>query len=88
MEVRNETGPAMRTGGLQSQAEHSRLPGVLEVNVVSAAEVDQALEEAIAIVMATASHHGTGVLVTRIGVGSYIVRAHPGVPHGLIRQQH
>jgi hypothetical protein len=63
------------------------LPGMLEVNVNSAAEVDLALEKAIAVITETATHHRTGVLVTRIGAGSYIVRAHPSVPFGLIRQQ-
>ena len=63
------------------------LPGMLEVNVSNAAEVDPALEKAIAVVTETASHHRTGVLITRIGAGSYIVRAHPSVPFGLVRQQ-
>ena len=63
-------------------------PGMLEVNVASAAEVDQALEEAISVITEAATHHRVGVLVTRTGPGNYIVRAHPAVPHGLIRQQH
>jgi hypothetical protein len=63
------------------------LPGMLEVSVDSAAEVDLALEKAIAVITETATHHRTGALVTRIGAGSYIVRAHPNVPLGLIRQQ-
>lgn len=86
MEVRNETEPTQETS-LQRQGEHRQLPGMLEVNVTSAAEVDSALEQAIAAITETARHHSTGILVTRIGVGSYIIRAHPGVPYGLIRQQ-
>lgn len=71
-----------------SQGENERLPGVLEVNVTTAEEVDNALGEAIAVITKTATHHRVGVLVTRTGAGSYIVRAHPAVPYGLIRQQH
>ena len=65
-----------------------RLPGMVEVNVTSAADVDKALEEAITVITKTATHHRVGVLVTRTGAGSYIVRAHPAVPYGLVRQQH
>jgi hypothetical protein len=60
---------------------------MLEVNVGSSAEVDQALEEAIAVIAEAAAHHRVGVLATRTGAGSYIVRAHPAIPFGLIRQQ-
>lgn len=86
MEVRHEREPNQKPG-LQHQAEHSRLPGMVEVNVTSATEVGRALEHAIAAITETAMHHHTGVLVTRIGVDSYVVRAHPSVPYGLIRQQ-
>ncbi|WP_309107673.1 hypothetical protein [Arthrobacter sp.] len=51
-------------------------------------EVDQALKDAIAEVAEAAMHYGIGVLITRIGAGRYIVRAHPAVPFGLVRQQH
>lgn len=61
-------------------------PGMLEVNGISAAGLEQALEEAIARVSAAAAYHRVGVLVSRTGPESYIVRAHPTVPHGLIRQ--
>ncbi|WP_181365031.1 hypothetical protein [Arthrobacter sp. HMWF013] len=30
--------------------------------------------------------HRTGILISRIGLDRYIVRAHPGVPYGLIRE--
>ncbi|MCY1237845.1 hypothetical protein D9M72_505570 [compost metagenome] len=62
-------------------------PGMLEVHVTPGADVDQTLDEAIAAIAESAEHHKTGVLVTRLDAGSYIVRAHPTVPHGLIRQQ-
>ena len=66
---------------------HNSGQGMLEVNVDSWAEVDQALEEALAVIAGAAAHHRVGVLVTRTGAGSYMVRAHPAVPFGLIRQQ-
>lgn len=62
-------------------------PGMVEVNVNEATGVDQALEDAISQVTGAAVRHQTGVLVTSIGQGRYIVRAHPAVPVGLIRQQ-
>jgi len=65
-----------------------KLPGMLEVQVKDASEVDGALEEAISVVMKAALQHRTGILVTRIETGRYIVRAHPAVPFGLIRQRH
>ena len=87
MEVLNKTGPTQRVAS-QEPDRNKRLPGVIEVNVQNAAEVDLALDEAIAVIRETAAHHRMGVLVTRTGAGSYIVRAHPGVPCGLVRQQH
>jgi hypothetical protein len=85
MNVTNRRAP---TQLLSSPAKggRERLPGMVEVNVTSAAEVDKALEEAIAVISETATHHRVGILVTRTGAGSYIVRAHPAVPFGLIRQ--
>lgn len=71
-----------------AQSGEQRLTGVLEVNVIKPEELDQKLQEAIEVVTRTAAHHHIGVLVTRTGVGRYIVRAHPAVPYGLIRQQH
>lgn len=62
--------------------------GMLEVQVKDASEVDTALEEAILVVQKAAFKHRTGILVTRIATGRYIVRAHPAVPFGLIRQRH
>jgi hypothetical protein len=52
------------------QGGRERLPGMVEVNVTSATEVDKALEEAIAGITKTATHHHVGVLVTRSGTGS------------------
>lgn len=83
----NKTAPLQHPAA-QAENGDQRLPGMLEVNVTSGKELDHALEEAIAVVKETAAYHRIGVLITRTGVGSYIVRAHPAVPYGLIRQQH
>lgn len=63
-------------------------PGMLEIHVEHAFGVDEALTTAIDVVQKAAVEHRTGILVTRIGAGRYIVRAHPAVPFGLVRQQH
>lgn len=87
MEVINRTAPTQLLNS-PVPGERERLPGMVEVNVSSAAEVDKALEETITVITKTATHHHVGILVTRTGAGSYIVRAHPAIPYGLIRQQH
>jgi hypothetical protein len=66
---------------------NGRSPGMVEVNVSSATDVDHALDEAVAAVRDAAIRHRTGILITRIAPGSYIVRAHPEVPIGLTRQR-
>ena len=63
-------------------------PGMLEVQVKDASEVDNALKEAISVVLKAALKHRTGILVTRIETGRYIVRAHPAVLFGLVRQRY
>lgn len=63
-------------------------PGLLEVRVSSAEDLDQVLNEATELVIETAKRHHIGVMVTRIGTGQYIVHAHPAVPYGLTQQQH
>lgn len=68
--------------------EGERLTGMVEVNVSKAEQLDRALEEAIAVIAKAAAHHHMGIMVTRTGVGRYVVRAHPAVPYGLVRQQH
>jgi hypothetical protein len=87
MAVMNKAAPTQHPASQEPDG-NMRLPGMVEVNVHSAAEVDPALEEAIAAIRETAAHHRMGILVTRTGAGSYIVRAHPAVPCGLVRQQH
>lgn len=85
MDVMDKTGP--RPADDERRADR-RPPGLMEVTVADAAELDQVLGDAIAVVAEAADQHGVGVLVTRTGVGRYIVRAHPAVPYGLTRQQH
>lgn len=63
-------------------------PGMIEVRVDKAADLDKALNKAIDVVFSDAKEHRTGILVTRISAGRYIVRAHPAVPFGLVRQRH
>lgn len=83
----NKTAPTQRPASQEPDG-NKRLRGMVEVNVQNTAEVEPALEEAIAVIRETAAHHRIGILVTRTGAGSYIVRAHPAVPYGLVRQQH
>lgn len=63
-------------------------PGMIEVNVNDSSEEDHALNEAIEAIQDAATRHQTGIMVTRLAPGMYIVRAHPAVPFGLTRQQH
>ena len=70
------------------ETENLKSPGMLEVYVEQASEVDDALAKATDVVLKAAIEHRTGILVTRVGVGRYIVRAHPAVPFGLVRQRH
>lgn len=74
--------------GMHASGGGERLPGMLEVHVSKAEGLDQALEEAISEITKAATHHHMGIMVTQTGAGRYIVRAHPAVPYGLIRQQH
>lgn len=61
-------------------------PGLVEVNVEGAEDTDHVLEKAVRAVQGAAIRHQTGILIARTGPGSYIIRAHPAVPFGLIRQ--
>lgn len=61
-------------------------PGMLEVTAASGSDVPDSLANAIDVVSRAADEHRTGILISRIGLDRYIVRAHPGVPYGLIRE--
>lgn len=60
--------------------------GLIEVNVEGGEDVGTVLERAVEAVQGAAVRHQTGILIAHIGPGRYIVRAHPAVPFGLIRQ--
>ena len=60
---------------------------MVEVRVREPQEASAALADAVRMVGEAADRYGTGILVTEIGEGCYVVRAHPAVPHGLVRQQ-
>lgn len=62
-------------------------PGMVEVSVDHLSKVDTALDDAVAAIGDAAIRHRTGIMITPIAPGRYIVRAHPAVPYGLIRQQ-
>jgi hypothetical protein len=64
------------------------LPGMLDVTVTQAADLSVALANAVDVVSQAAAEHSTGILISRIGTDRYIVRAHPGVPYGLIRESY
>ncbi len=69
-----------------SVADRGPYPWMIEVQVERAAELDHALAKAVDVVSKAAHEHHTGIMITRTGVGQYIVRAHPEVPFGLTRQ--
>lgn len=71
------------TSGLDRQLS----PGMVEVRVTEASDLDRALNDAVGSVMGAAELYRIGVMITRTGPGHYVVRAHPAVPHGLIRHQ-
>lgn len=66
----------------------SFLPGVVEVKIERAMDLDEALQDAVTLVLKVAMEHQTGIMVTRMDVGRYIVQTHPEVPVGLIRERH
>lgn len=84
---RPEAEAAHRTADADSTFRRSA-PGFLESSVDTADQLDQKLNEAINKVAVAATTYRIGIMVTRLAVGRYIVRAHPEVPFGLIRQRH
>lgn len=62
-------------------------PGMVEVVVDGAENVETALNKAIQLVTPAAIRHKTGIMVSRTGSDHYVVRAHPSVPFGLVRQR-
>jgi hypothetical protein len=64
-----------------------RCPGMVEVRVSDPRDANKALADAVAVVREAADRYGTGIMITEIGEGYYVVRAHPAVPAGLVREQ-
>lgn len=60
---------------------------MIEVRIDDSSQVDPALDKAVETVKTAATRHRTGIMITRTAPGRYIVRAHPEVPFGLIRQR-
>lgn len=71
-----------------SSQDIQRDPGMIEVTVLNANDIDEALAQAIHEVSKAAREHMMGIMVTRVAAGQYIVRARPEVPFGLTRQRH
>ena len=67
--------------------EDSRSPGMLEVTVTEGAEKGRTVDAAINLVAQAAQRNEMGILVTDLGMGQYVVRAHPAVPVDLVRHQ-
>ncbi|MFX1818574.1 hypothetical protein PV768_02150 [Pseudarthrobacter sp. CC4] len=64
-----------------------RCPGMVEVQARDGADIDKALAAAVRVVREAADLYGTGIMITNVGEGCYVVRAHPSIPHGLVREQ-
>lgn len=61
---------------------------MVEVRVKESKQAGEAIQDAVSTIACAAEYHQTGIMVTRVGPDSYIVRAHPSVPYGFVRQQH
>ncbi|QSZ51253.1 hypothetical protein AYX19_21565 (plasmid) [Paenarthrobacter ureafaciens] len=61
---------------------------MVEVIVKNASDLNEVLNEAIDFLAPSTMVNRVGVMVTRIGAGHYVVRAHPEVPFGLVRQRY
>ncbi|MEQ7739656.1 hypothetical protein, partial [Escherichia coli] len=80
---RTPDAPATRT----PRGDETRCPGMVEVRVRDARDAPRALAEAVRTVGKAADRYATGIMITDVGGGAYVVRAHPAVPHGLVREQ-
>lgn len=88
MKTALDSGPPGRRTPLRQSDNTNDPSGVVEVCVDNAAELDDALNDAVALVLEAATEYRTGVMVTRVDVGKYVVQADRDVPAGLIRQRH
>lgn len=62
-------------------------PGVVEVSASHSDDLCRALDDAVRAVGEAADRYRTGIMITDVGGGAYVVRAHPAVPHGLVRER-
>lgn len=74
-------------GSAPGRTLESLSPGVVEVRASHPDDVGMALDDAVRAVVAAADRYGTGIMITDVGGGSYVVRAHPAVPYGLVRER-
>ncbi|AOY74266.1 hypothetical protein ARZXY2_4767 (plasmid) [Arthrobacter sp. ZXY-2] len=63
-------------------------PHLIEVCVENADDIDKALTDAVLEVRQAAIEQHSGILITRVAAGQYVVGAHSEVPFGLTRQQY
>jgi hypothetical protein len=59
---------------------------MLEVTVGRGTGLDEALGQAVAVVSPSADEHRLGIMISRVDTDRYVVRVHPAVPYGLVRQ--
>lgn len=71
----------------ESLTDQGRSAGMVEVRAEEAGRAREALADAIRVVQEAADRHSIGIMITHVGEGCYVVRAHPAVPHGLVREQ-
>lgn len=58
-----------------------------KVTVAGGAEKERTVDAAIELVTQAARRNDMGIMVTDLGMGQYIVRAHPAVPVDHVRHQ-
>ncbi|WP_284988043.1 MULTISPECIES: hypothetical protein [unclassified Arthrobacter] len=68
------------------QDELRRPPGMLEIKVSPETGLNEALGQAVEAVSESAEEHRLGIMISRVGLDRYVVRVHPAVPYGLVRQ--
>ena len=74
-------------GSAPGRTLESLSPGVVEVRTGQSDDVGKALDDGVRAVGEAADRYGTGIMITDVGGGSYVVRAHPAVPYGLVRER-
>ncbi|WP_285320385.1 hypothetical protein [Pseudarthrobacter sp. lyk4-40-TYG-27] len=72
--------------GMDLRDELRRPTGMLEITVSRETGLDEALGQAVDAVSESAEEHRLGIMISRVGLDRYVVRVHPAVPYGLVRQ--